>query len=226
LLSESYIATVQLQHKYIAIEGNIGAGKSTLATMFSKQFNTRLVLEEFEDNSFLPKFYNDPQRYAFPLEMSFLTDRFNQLRRITPSQDLFTQHTVSDYMLAKCLLFAKVNLNEDEYELYQRLYEIIDAQLPMPDLVVYLHNPVKKLQWNIANRGRSYEQKIEDEYLINLQQAYLAYLQQHLYKHTAVVIIDCSSMDFVKNTDDYHNIMAMVAKSYKPGLYQINWLNE
>jgi deoxyguanosine kinase len=226
LASITLRAVIQLQHKYIAIEGNIGAGKSTLATMLSRKFDTRLILEEFEDNSFLPKFYDDPKRYAFPLEMSFLTDRYNQLKNITPSQDLFQQYTISDYMLAKCLLFAKVNLDEDEFDLYQKLFEIIDAQLPKPELVVYLHNPIEKLQWNIANRGRSYEQKIQDVYLQQLQDAYLSYLQKQLSLHLPVVVIDCSGIDFVKSENDFTNLTSMICKHYHAGLHQITWLHE
>jgi deoxyadenosine/deoxycytidine kinase len=226
LASITLRAVNQPQHKYIAIEGNIGAGKSTLATMLSRKFNTRIILEEFEDNSFLPKFYGDPKRYAFPLEMSFLTDRYNQLKNNTLSLDLFQQHTISDYMLAKCLLFAKVNLDEDEFELYRKLFEIIDAQLPKPELIVYLHNPIEKLQWNIANRGRSYEQKIKDAYLQQLQDAYLSYLQKQLCLQMPVLIIDCSGIDFVKSEDDFANLSTMICKEYKTGLHQVTWLHE
>lgn len=214
---------MHLQHHYIAIEGNIGAGKSTLSNMLSKDFSTKLILEEFEDNSFLPKFYKDPLRYAFPLEMSFLSDRFNQLRELSPSMDLFNRFTISDYMFAKCLLFAKVNLNEDEFQLFQRLFEIIQAQIIKPDLIVYLQNPVEKLQWNITNRGRSYEQKIPDEYLQKLHLSYMEYLQTQS-THIPVLLIDCSQLDFVKNKDDYENLKAMIVKKYDVGLHTVKWL--
>lgn len=128
-------------YDFIAIEGNIGAGKTSLATMLSQEFNARLVLEEFEDNSFLPKFYNDAQRYAFPLEMSFLAARFNQLKKQLIEPDMFQQHIISDYIFAKCMLFSKVNLVDDEFDLYLRLFDIINAQIRQPDLLVYLHNP-------------------------------------------------------------------------------------
>jgi deoxyguanosine kinase len=216
---------MQLQHHYIAIEGNIGAGKSSLATRMSRDFNAKLILEEFEDNSFLPKFYEDPIRYAFPLEMSFLTDRYNQLKAHTPSGDLFAQPTISDYMLAKCLLFSRVNLSDDEYALYHKFFDIIYNQLPHPDLIVYLHNPVEKLQWNIANRGRAYEQQISDDYLLNIQKAYMEYLKL-LAERMPVVIIDCTPFDFVKNEDDYFNLKSMVCKKYNIGLHHINWLIE
>jgi deoxyguanosine kinase len=150
-------------YEFIAIEGNIGAGKTSLAHLLSKDFGAKLILEEFEDNSFLPKFYEDNRRFAFPLEMSFLAARFNQLKKQLHEPDLFQQRIVSDYIFAKCLLFSKVTLDEDEYELYQKLFEIINLQMRQPDLLVYLHNPIEKLQWNILNRGRVYEQHITDE---------------------------------------------------------------
>ncbi|MES2559769.1 MAG: deoxynucleoside kinase [Bacteroidota bacterium] len=211
-------------YSFIAIEGNIGAGKTSLAQKLSTDFNAKLILEEFEDNSFLPKFYEDGRRYAFPLEMSFLAARFNQLKRQLLEQDLFRQHTVSDYIFPKSLLFSKVNLDDDEYDLYVKLFDIINQQLPQPDLLVYLHNPIEKLQWNIANRGRVYEQHIEDSYLQQLSDGYMRYLQSN--QHLRILLIDCSSLDFVGNTDHYENVKALICKEYKPGIHQINWLME
>lgn len=211
-------------YSFIAIEGNIGAGKTSLAQKLSADFNAKLILEEFEDNSFLPKFYEDGRRYAFPLEMSFLAARFNQLKRQLLEQDLFKQHTVSDYIFPKCMLFSKVNLDDDEYDLYVKLFDIINQQLPQPDLLVYLHNPIEKLQWNISNRGRAYEQHIEDAYLQQLSDAYLQYL--HSNEHLRILLIDCSSLDFVNNADHYENVKALICKEYKPGIHHINWLME
>jgi deoxyadenosine/deoxycytidine kinase len=211
-------------YSFIAIEGNIGAGKTSLAQKLSTDFNAKLILEEFEDNSFLPKFYEDARRYAFPLEMSFLAARFNQLKKQLLEQDLFKQHTVSDYIFPKCMLFSKVNLDEDEYDLYVKLFDIINQQLPQPELLVYLHNPIEKLQWNIANRGRVYEQHIEDSYLQQLSDAYLQYL--HSNEHLRILLIDCSSLDFVHNTDHYENVKALICKEYQPGIHHINWLME
>ncbi|MDP3930130.1 MAG: deoxynucleoside kinase [Bacteroidota bacterium] len=209
-------------YNFIAVEGNIGAGKSTLAQFLAKDWNAQLILEEFEDNSFLPKFYADARRYAFPLEMSFLAARFNQLKNQLPSQDLFKQLTISDYIFAKCLLFSKVNLDEDEYELYHKLFHIINLQLPKPDLLVYLHCPIEKLQWNIANRGRSYEQQIEDEYLQNLQQTYFDYL--HTQTDLRILIIDSSQVDFVKNPLHYEQIQSLLCKEYPHGITQAKLL--
>lgn len=207
-------------YQFIAIEGNIGAGKSTLAQFLSADWNAQIILEEFEDNSFLPKFYVDARRFAFPLEMSFLAARFNQLKNQLSSQDLFKQLTISDYIFAKCLLFSKVNLDEDEYELYNKLFHIIHSQLPKPDLLVYLHCPIEKLQWNIANRGRSYEQHIRDEYLQNLQQTYFDYLQTQT--ELRILIIDCTQVDFVKNKSHYEQIKDLLKKNYPMGITQVS----
>ncbi|AMS27229.1 deoxynucleoside kinase [Bacteroidetes bacterium UKL13-3] len=212
------------EYSFIAIEGNIGAGKTSLAQKLSADFNAKLILEEFEDNSFLPKFYEDARRYAFPLEMSFLAARFNQLKKQLLEQDLFKQYTISDYIFPKCMLFSKVNLDDDEYDLYVKLFDIINQQLPQPDLLVYLHNPIEKLQWNITNRGRTYEQHIEDSYLQQLSDAYLQYL--HSNEHLRILLINCSSLDFVNNVDHYQNLKALVCKEYKPGIHHVNWLME
>src|SRR5579883_2887812 len=153
-------------YRYIAIEGNIGAGKSSLANLLAKHFNARLILEEFADNTFLPKFYQDAERYAFPLELSFLADRYKQLKQISLSQDLFDQKIVSDYLFTKSKLFARINLNEAEYELFQKVFDIINPNLPNPDLLIYLNAPVSRLQQQIQKRGRAYEQNISKEYLL------------------------------------------------------------
>jgi deoxyadenosine/deoxycytidine kinase len=209
-------------YNFIAIEGNIGAGKSTLAQLLSKEWNAQLILEEFEDNSFLPKFYEDSRRYAFPLEMSFLAARFNQLKKQLPSQDLFKQLIISDYIFAKCLLFSKVNLDEDDYELYHKLFHIINLQLPKPDLLVYLHCPIEKLQWNIANRGRSYEQHIANEYLQNLQETYFGYLYNQ--SELRILIIDCAQVDFLNNPAQYEQMQSLLCKEYPLGITQAKLL--
>lgn len=209
-------------YSFIAIEGNIGAGKSSLAQKLGADFGAKLILEEFEDNSFLPKFYEDARRYAFPLEMSFLAARFNQLKKQLQEQDMFQQQIVSDYIFAKCLLFSKVNLDEDEYDLYVKLFEIINLQLRQPDLLVYLHNPIEKLKWNITNRGRVYEQHIETDYLQRLSNGYAEYFQAN--KHLRILFMDCSGLDFVNNVDDYENVKAIICKEYQPGIHYINWL--
>jgi deoxyadenosine/deoxycytidine kinase len=209
----------EIPYSFIAIEGNIGSGKTSLANKLASELQARLVLEEFEDNSFLPKFYKDARRYAFPLEMSFLAARFNQLKGQLNEQDLFTKHTVSDYLFAKCLLFSKVNLDEDEYELYSKVFSIIQLQLRKPDLLVYLHNPVEKLLWQIKNRGRAYEQEISPEYLESLQTAYFEYLNQQ--NDQRILILDCSALDYVNRETDYLLIKDAISKDYEMGIHTI-----
>src|SRR5881275_1978196 len=142
-----------MKYTFITIEGNIGAGKTTLAHLLSKHFNARLVLEQFADNPFLPKFYESPEQYAFPLELFFMAERFKQLKELIQQKDLFQNVTISDYLFTKCLLFAKINLPENEFRLYQRLFEIIHQQLVQRDILIYLHAPVHKLQQNIKKRN-------------------------------------------------------------------------
>jgi len=210
-----------IPYSFIAIEGNIGSGKTSLAHRLASEYNARLILEEFEDNSFLPKFYQDARRYAFPLEMSFLAARFNQLKNQLNEQDLFHSHTFSDYLFAKCLLFSKVNLDEDEYELYSKLFQIIQLQLRKPDLLVYLHNPVEKLLWQIHNRGRSYEQEIKADYLESLQEAYFDYLNQQ--NEQRILIIDCSKLDYVNRPPHYDWIREQLTQEWGPGIHKVGY---
>src|SRR6201987_6250094 len=161
-----------MKYHFITIEGNIGAGKTPLAHLLSKHFNARLILEQFADNPFLPKFYENPAQYAFPLELFFMAERYKQLKELIHTNDLFQSITISDYLFTKCLLFAKVNLPEEEFRLYQKLFEIINPQIIQPDIVIYLHTPVNKLQQNIKKRNRNYEQGISNAYLFNLQETY------------------------------------------------------
>src|ERR1043165_9985109 len=185
-----------MNYSFITIEGNIGAGKTTLAHMLSKHHNARLILEQFADNPFLPKFYENPSQYAFPLELFFMAERFKQLKELIQQKDLFQNVTISDYLFTKCLLFAKVTLPEDEFRLYQRLFEIIHQQLIQPDILIYLHASVSKLQSNIRKRNRSYEQNIPDEYLLNIQETYTQYIRQH---NIRTLFIDVSNADFLGN---------------------------
>src|SRR5215217_7256470 len=185
-----------MKYTFVTIEGNIGAGKTTLAHLLSKQYNARLVLEQFADNPFLPKFYENPQQYAFPLELFFMAERFKQLKDLIQQKDLFQNLTVSDYLFTKCLLFAKINLPDDEFRLYQRLFDIIHQQLVQPEIIIFLHAPVHKLQENIRKRNRPYEQNIADEYLLSIQQTYSHYLKQQT---TKIIFVDASHADFTEN---------------------------
>lgn len=188
-------------YNFIAIEGNIGAGKTSLATKISYDFNAKLVLERFADNAFLPKFYEDPQRYAFPLEMSFLADRYQQITDDLSQLDLFKDFVVSDYDVFKSLIFSKITLLEDEFVLYRKLFYLMYKDIAKPDLYVYLYQNTRRLQENIKKRGRDYEQNIEDNYLEKINSGYLEFLKNQT--DIKVKIIDISDLDFVKNRVDY-----------------------
>jgi deoxyguanosine kinase len=207
-----------MNYHFITIEGNIGAGKTTLAHLLAKHFNARLILEKFADNPFLPKFYEDPSKYAFPLELFFMAERFKQLKELLQQRDMFQNLTISDYLFTKCLLFAKVTLPADEFRLYQRLFEIIHQQLIQPDLLIYLHAPVTKLQVNIKKRNRSYEQNIPDEYLFNIQQTYTQYIKQHNIK---TLFIDASNADFLSNEKHMKVVVEALDKEYDDGQHYI-----
>ena len=189
------------QFNYIAIEGNIGAGKTTLTTRIAEDFNAKTVFERFADNPFLPKFYQDQNRYAFPLEMSFLADRYQQISDDLAQFDLFKDFIVADYHIFKSLIFAKVTLTDDEYRLYRKLFEIIYKEMPKPDLYIYLYQNTERLLENIKYRGRSYEQEIPAEYLDKINKGYLDYIKSQTDLN--VLIIDVSDKDFVKKQEDY-----------------------
>ncbi|EAZ95494.1 deoxyguanosine kinase/deoxyadenosine kinase subunit [Flavobacteria bacterium BAL38] len=189
------------QFNYIAIEGNIGAGKTTLSTKIAEDCNAKLVLERFADNPFLPKFYKDQSRYAFPLEMSFLADRYQQLSDDLAQFDLFKDFVVADYHIFKSLIFAKVTLQEDEFRLYKTMFDIIHKEMPKPDLYVYLYQNTERLLENIKKRGRSYEQEIPADYLEKINHGYLDYIKTQTDLN--VLIIDVSDLDFVKKQEDY-----------------------
>ncbi|MBW0179347.1 deoxynucleoside kinase [Sediminibacterium sp.] len=203
-----------MKYQYITVEGNIGAGKTTLAHLLSKKLNSRLILEEFADNPFLPKFYENPQQYAFPLELFFMAERYKQLKDMLHTKDMFQHVTVSDYLFTKCLLFAKVNLPEEEFRLYQKLFDIIHQQLMFPDILIYLHAPVQKLQQNIKRRNREYEQAIPDEYLFNIQETYTSYIKQHNIK---TIFIDASNADFLGNEKHLNIVLEALEKDYDGG---------
>ncbi len=210
-----------MHYNFIAIEGNIGAGKTTLATRISEEYNGKLILEQFEDNSFLPKFYEDPDKYAFPLEMSFLAARFQQLKDQLGTQDLFKSFTISDYFIVKSLIFARKTLGEDEYSLYTRFFNIIYQQLPKPDLYVYLYLETPKLQQNIKLRGRDYEQNIEDEYLDNIQQGYFDFIREQT--DMRILVLDTNNLDFVHNQKDYDLLVDVINKEYPIGIHRITF---
>jgi deoxyguanosine kinase len=208
-----------MNYHFIAVEGNIGAGKTTLSQLLSQHYNAKLMLEEFAENPFLTKFYENPKQYAFPLELFFLAERFKQQQDLIKNTDLFQSVTISDYLFTKCLLFAKVNLPEEEYRLYQKMFDVFQQQLVTPDVLIYLHAPVSKLQSNIKKRNRKFEQSIPDEYLYKLQETYTSYIKQHNIK---TIFVDASNGDFLYNEAHFKLITDALEKDLEEGQHFIN----
>lgn len=205
---------------FIVIEGNIGAGKTTLATMLAEADNRRLILEAFSDNPFLPLFYREPERYAFPVEVFFMAERHRQLEAELTNRELFTEGTIADYLFVKTLLFARNSLGEQEYRLFTRLFRALDTQFPDPDLIVYLHRPVAQLQTNIRRRGRAYEQSITDDYLLGVQRAYFEYFRT--VRDTPVLVLDVGDRDFYTDTRFFGEIRQRLAAPRRAGLITID----
>jgi|TARA_B110000967_G_C18888347_1_gene565570 deoxyguanosine kinase len=198
------------KYNYIAIEGNIGAGKTSLAKMIGDDYNAKLVLERFADNPFLPKYYEDMERYAFPLEMSFLADRYNQLSEDLAQFDLFKNFIVSDYYIFKSLIFAQVSLHKDEYALYRKVFDVMYREISKPDIYVYLYQNTDRLLTNIKKRGRDYEQNIEPEYLDKIHAGYATFIKSE--KELNTLVIDVSQLDFVNSTEDYQFIIKQISE--------------
>lgn len=203
--------------QYIVIEGNIGAGKSTLVNKLASGMDARVVLEEFADNPFLPKFYAEPKKYGFQLELSFLAERYRQLNASLNHPELFAPTTIADYYFVKSLIFARVTLADDEYALYRQLFDIIWQHIPLPSLYVYLHSSVERLMSNIAMRGRDYEQSITAEYLTAIQRSYTEYFKTA--DKFPIVVIDTTKLDFVRNQKDYDFLKnAILGRNYPNGV--------
>ena len=206
--------------RFLVIEGNIGAGKTTLATRLSEELNARLILEQFADNPFLPKFYADMERYSFPLELSFLADRYNQIKKEVLQPELFRTMMISDYYFTKSAIFARNTLQEDEYRLFRRLFNIVFESLPKPDLYVYLYLDVDNLIRNIRKRGRDYEQQMDPQYLESIQQGYFDYFRQ--VTQFPVLIIDTNKIDFVDRQEDYELLKKTILNTeVSPGINRI-----
>jgi deoxyadenosine/deoxycytidine kinase len=208
-----------MKYNYIAIEGCIGAGKTTLAQMLATDLNAELILERFADNPFLAKFYKNPEHYAFPLEMTFLTDRYQQLKNLLSKRDLFTDLVVADYFIDKCAIFSKNNLQQDEYNLFLKIYEIITDFLPKPDLLIYLYNSPDNLLKNISKRGRDYEQEIKADYLESIQENYFTFFKQRA--QSPILIVESNTLDFVKQKEDYKKIKKLLLSEYEIGVHRI-----
>lgn len=201
------------------VEGNIGSGKTSLSTRLAKDYDARLILEEFADNPFLKRFYEDPDRYGFQVELAFLAERYQQFKETAATRDLFQQVTVADYHFYKSLIFARANLDREEYRLYSNLFNIIYSSLPKPDLVVYLYLSIENLHRNIRKRGRSYEQEITSEYLQTIQDSYFEFFKRQT--NLSILVIDTNNIDFVNRPDDYRKIKALIDKEYPVGINRI-----
>ena len=196
------------KYNYVAIEGNIGSGKTSLSNLMSDEFNAKIVLERFADNPFLPKFYEDQERFAFPLEMSFLADRYQQLTDDLAQFDLFKNFIVSDYYIFKSLIFAQVTLQKEEYALYRKMFDIMYKEISKPDLYIYLYQNTDRLLENIKKRGRIYEQNIEASYLQKIHVGYTNFIKTEQDLNT--LIIDVSELDFVNNHKDYREVLKII----------------
>ncbi len=211
---------MKIKYNYVVIEGNIGAGKTTLASRIADQFNAHLILEHFADNPFLPKFYDDPVKYSFPLELSFLASRYKQLKEELVPQDLFKSFSIADYYFMKSLVFAASTLDGDEFNLYRQIFYIIYGSLPKPDLYVYLHLSPERLLENIDRRGRIYEKSITREYLQKIQDSYFSFFKQN--PENKYLVIDINGIDFVANENHYSKIIDTIFfDEYPVGLNMI-----
>lgn len=207
-------------YNYIVIEGNIGAGKTTLAKMLSGRYDARLVLERYYDNPFLPKFYSSPDKYSFHLELSFLAERYTQLNKELNDRDLFQPLTISDYYFMKSLIFSRATLTEDEFKLYRQVFDIINTNIVKPDLYIYLHLSLDNLMRNIKNRGRYFEQNIQKEYLVKIQEGYMDFFRHQ--KDLTILMIDMNDIDFVHKTSDFDKLAELVfSKEYEPGINKV-----
>lgn len=209
-----------IPHQYLCIEGNIGSGKTSLATKLAKLYNGKLILEQFTDNPFLPYFYSDPERYAFPVEIFFMTERHKQLQKHILTHDLFANHIFADYSFTKTLLFAKNNLNQEEFRIFQHLFQLLESPFPNPDLLVYLHRSTGKLLQLIEERGRAMESPITEAYLTTIQNAYFEYFRNE--NSYPILIIDVEDMDFVKNKDHLDEIIKLISMRYNPGVHRVS----
>lgn len=212
---------MNLLYNYISIEGSIGAGKTSLVQKLAKELNANLLLEQFADNPFLEKFYEEPERYAFSVELYFTAERFRQLKEFLVQQNnsLFNSFTVSDFIFQKSLVFAGNNLKDDELKLYRMLFNIMLPTLPKPDVVFYLYASVEDLLRNIKKRGRTYEQNIKGEYLENIQKAYLDYFRQ--MPDLKVVLLDTKQFDFIGDSDDFNFFKKLLATEFNKGITTI-----
>lgn len=209
------------QYKVVTVEGNIGAGKTSLASMLAKEYNASLILEEFADNPFLSKFYAAPERYALATETFFLLDRFEQLTNFLKKGIANNQLQITDYILRKTLLYASVNLPvKEEYLLFEKLFHTLCKDVPDPDLLIYIHAKVPQLISNIQQRGRKFEKNVQGAYLSKIEKAYLNYFKQN--PQIPILFIHAEGMDFVNNETHYWRILEHLDKEYPPGMHEVS----
>lgn len=211
---------LNIPYKYLVIEGNIGTGKTTFCQKMAYEYNVSLILEQFNDNPFLPFFYKDPDRFAFTVELFFMTERYKQMQKSMQTVDMFHDFYLSDYAFVKTLLFARKNLQEEEFKLFQMLYGIMANNFPKPDLLVYFHRDVDILMENIKKRGRDIEADIKTSYLKKVQDSYFEYFRD--ITSFPVLIIDLKDLDFVQNEGAYNMVLGLIAKQYNPGVHRIS----
>ena len=209
-----------MKYNFITIEGNIGAGKTSLATMLANELEAKKIFEEFTNNKYLPHFFEDISKYAFPTELFFMAERYQQLNSALQGKDLFNQPTITDYLFTKSLIFAKANLADHEYQLYYKLFNIINPRLPKPDLVIYLYANIERLINNINQRGRSFEANITESYLEKIQEGYLTYFKQQ--PELTTLIVDVNNIDFVTKKEDYLKLKNLLTEDYNKGLNYIS----
>ena len=209
-----------LAYPYIVIEGNIGVGKTTFCRKLQEKYDARLILEQFSENPFLPFFYENPERHAFSVELFFMTERHRQLQEELIQGDLFNQQIISDYIFIKTLLFAKNNLNEEEYRLFNRLFHVLNAHFKKPDLVVYLHRPVQNLLHQIKKRGRSFEMEMNATYLENIQKAYFDFFKMD--PEYPILVVGIDDLDFEKDNHAFELLNKLLLQNYEPKVHYIN----
>ena len=206
-------------YAYIAIEGNIGAGKTTFSKLMAERTGSKLILERFAENPFLERFYDDPESHGFSVELAFVADRFKQLGEVLGSRNLFRQNVIADYNFAKSLIFAKANLPNNEFTLFKTMFRLMEAQIPSPEVVAILNPGIEKVKTQIKERGRSYEQDLPEGYLEKIDKGYLSYYKHH--RGSRILLIDTSELDFVANLEDYEKILSCITTPRKPGVYEI-----
>jgi len=211
---------IEFPYNFITIEGNIGSGKTTFCRKLKEEYNCQLILEEFDDNPFLPLFYKDQERWAFTVELFFMTERYKQMQKQLVSRDMFVDFTISDYAFIKTLLFARQNLVQSEFKMFQKLFTTLNQSFPQPELLVYFHRSIDVLQSNIAKRGREYEKDITAEYLTKVQNSYFEYFRNIL--SYPILIIDLNTIDFEQNERNYTEVKMLLAKKYNPGVHRIS----